>query len=162
MGNGGWRAIAALSLSLALASTALIVLFIVIDVTGRHVFNRAFFDTIQAIELMMAFLVFFSITYGSIVGMHVRASFLLDRMRHTPRQLAELFSALLGLLLFSAVAWGAWPFFWDSWVIGEVIYGSVYLPYWAAKLGMFMAALATFVVFLKMAFSILIGARTRK
>jgi TRAP-type C4-dicarboxylate transport system permease small subunit len=141
------EALATVAGGITLAMMALVV----VDVSGRYLFNSPITGGLETAQIMLAYLIFFSFAYALVVGGHVRMTLVLDRFGRRLRLLAELLAGVLGLILFGLLTWGGWNQFWESWVLKEYMPAAVELPFWLPKLavplGMFLISVQFIIYF---------------
>ncbi len=80
-------------------------LVLVANILLRAVANQPILGTIELIQYLMAFVVFFAIAYTQVYRRHIRVDVLSTRF---PKKLAAVFdviATLLGLVLFGLVSW---------------------------------------------------------
>ncbi len=132
--------------------TIAMMMLVVVDVTGRELFNSPITGGLETAQIMLAYLIFLSFTYALVVGGHVRMTLVMDRLGRRLRLVAELLAGALGFTLFSLLTWGGWVQFWDSWVVKEYMPAAVELPFWVPKfavpVGMFLISLQFIIYFL--------------
>ncbi|MDP6510985.1 MAG: TRAP transporter small permease [Dehalococcoidia bacterium] len=132
--------------------TIAIMIMVVVDVSGRYLFNKPIVGGIEIEQIMLAYLIFFSFAYALVVGGHVRMTLILDRFGRRLRLVAELLAGVLGFTLFALLTWGGWGQFWESWLAREYMPASIDLPFWLPKLavpiGVFLISVQFMVYFL--------------
>ena len=117
-------------------------LLTVVDVGGRCFFNQPIVGSYELTAFMMAIVVYFCIAYTQVRKGHIRVTFIVDRLPEKTRAVVDSIAYLLGLGMFSLIAWQAalqanrlrligetsatlevpvWPFVW------VVAFGSVLL-----------------------------------
>ncbi len=142
----------------AFASITLIVLMIVVvvDVTLRDTIAAPIPGASESTELLLPYIVFWSLAYTLLTGGHVRVSILVARLPERTRVAAEILACVIGLVLFGALTYTSWLQFWESFVIQEFMMAAVKLPWWVGKFGM---PTGCFLMFLQFLFLLLRYAR---
>ncbi|MDP6783307.1 MAG: TRAP transporter small permease, partial [Dehalococcoidia bacterium] len=74
--------------------TIAIMIMVVVDVSGRYLFNKPIVGGIEIEQIMLAYLIFFSFAYALVVGGHVRMTLILDRFGRRLRLVAELLAGV--------------------------------------------------------------------
>jgi TRAP-type C4-dicarboxylate transport system permease small subunit len=92
--------------------------------------------------LASAFLALAS-TFGR--GEHIRVTLFLQRLRGTPRRLAEIWCLALGSLLTGYLAWFSVRLCWQSYEINDLSTGLIAIPLWIPQIGMALGAAILFV-----------------
>jgi len=113
-----------------------IVIMVSVDVFKRYVFNEPIPGGVEITQLMMPWAIFLGFTYALLMGTHVQMSLLIER---TPKRVSlglQSFGHLAGLFLTGVLAVGGWLFFWDSFMIKEIMFSTIDLPWYIGKLAM--------------------------
>ena len=113
-----------------------IVFLVSADVFKRYVLNEPIPGGVEITQLIMPWAIFFGFTYALLMGTHVQMSLLIER---SPRRVSlglQGFGHLVGLFLAGALAVGGWLFFWDSFMIKEIMFSTIDLPWYIGKLAM--------------------------
>ncbi len=109
---------------------------LVVDASMRTLFNMPILALDRIAEALLVWIIFAAFAYALITHAHVRVTLVVDRLPHRIRLGCEIFSNLVGLGFFAILTFVTWSYFWESWVIREVIYGPVRMPFWPIKLSM--------------------------
>lgn len=122
----------------ALAGVALLVmvLMIVLDISGRVLFNQPIAGTLEMVRTLLVVVVFGGVAYAQAEKIHVRVSVLLDRARGRARLAGELLAVGLGLLVMGAIAYGATREGIRATLMGEATMGLVSFPMWPSRLAL--------------------------
>jgi len=108
-------------------------MFLVIaNVTGRYTLASPVYGTMEIGQLVLASVIFFSLGYAQTEGAHIRVKAVIERLPHNRRELFEITTLALGVLMMILMAWRALPFALESYNLGEV-HVSVAVPIWPAK-----------------------------
>jgi TRAP-type C4-dicarboxylate transport system permease small subunit len=116
--------------------TLCLVVVTVVDFVGRTWFYAIVKGGIELSQQMMAFLVAFGLAYTLVKGGHVRVTLAFSRFPPKTQIVAEVFTDLIGIFLFSLLVWGGLEHFWQSWVAKEWMPAAIRIPYWPAKLAL--------------------------
>ena len=109
---------------------------IVIDVCLRFFFNKPLPATWEVSELAMPFIVMVGFAYTLTRGGHVRVSLLMDKVPPKVKFLFSSFGNLLSIIVCSALCYGSWLRFVQSFRIKEEMLAAVPLPWWVGKFAM--------------------------
>lgn len=80
-------------------------LIIVYDIIMRQVFNSPFLGTAELIRNSIVIIVFLQITNTLMQGRHIRTTLIVDRLSHKGKLILYTFAAVLGLILFTLIAY---------------------------------------------------------
>lgn len=97
----------------------LIGIFIVIDVCGRNFFSAPLMGTPEIVAMSLVSVAFMQITYAILSGSMLRVTMIEDAVPERARVLFARSQAVLGALVFGALAIGCWELLVDSWQSGE-------------------------------------------
>jgi TRAP-type C4-dicarboxylate transport system permease small subunit len=114
----------------------LLTLLIVVDVGGRFLFNKPLQGGIEISRVVLAWILFLSLAYGLIQNVHVRVSFLVDRLSPRLHRIADVFTALLSVGFFALGMYAGWEQFRTSFAIGEEMAAPIWIPFWLPKLAL--------------------------
>ena len=92
--------------------------------------------------LASAFLALAS-TFGR--GEHIRVTLFVQRLRGTPRRLAEIWCLALASLLTGYLAWFTVRLCWQSYEINDLSTGLIAIPLWIPQVGMAAGAVVLFI-----------------
>lgn len=120
--------------AIASALLAAMMLLVVADVGGRHLFNRPVQGALELTEFFMVAIVFFSFAHKQAIKAHIRVELLDGVISHSKKLRLGLVSYILGLVVFSLMTWQGWMSFVDSWKIREATDGLIRFPIYPAKL----------------------------
>ena len=109
-------------------------LLIVADVTGRYLFNRPVQGTMELTVFIMVGMVFLTIGYTQAIKAHINIEILTERMSFRMRKVFELIAWLLGLGVYSLIAWQGVNLALESWKYHEYTDGLIPFPTLPAKL----------------------------
>jgi TRAP-type C4-dicarboxylate transport system permease small subunit len=116
--------------------TLCLVVVTVVDFVGRTWFYAIVKGGIELSQQMMALLVAFGLAYTLVKGGHVRVTLAFSRFPPKTQLVAEVFTDLMGIFLFSLLVWGGLAHFWQSWIAKEWMPAAIRIPYWPAKLAL--------------------------
>lgn len=128
-----------------------IVLITVSDVFMRYVFLNPIKGTLNLCLMFIGWVIFLPFAYALVTGTHVRVSAILIRLPPKARLGCEIFAYICLLTFFAIFTYGAWNFFWHSFLVKEYMLAEYDLPKWFLKLSMFVgcffiAALSIFIL----------------
>jgi TRAP-type C4-dicarboxylate transport system permease small subunit len=83
------------------------VLLVVTDIVLRRLFNSPLTWSLEAVEVMLVIVVFFSVAYCAVKDSHVSIDVLVARLPAMTRRIIDVFTHLLGIALFGFMTWGA-------------------------------------------------------
>lgn len=121
-----------LNLVAALSVFALM-LFVVLEVLGRRLFNYPIPGHIDWVELGMATFAFLGIAYCQRLGGHVRMELLVSRLRGRAMWAAEAVATAILLFIVAVLVKGTWDHFWRAWALGDTTM-DIRLQTWPSKL----------------------------
>ena len=122
-------------------------ILIIVDLIGRTFFSKPLPGTLETTQIIMVFLIFLSLGYTEIKGMHVRAQTLVLRLPARARIVMDIVAYVLGLAYFSCMAWGGALTAWDSWLARQVS-ESAEIPIYPAKFAIPVGSFLISIVFL--------------
>jgi len=125
----------------------LMMLLVVMDVFGRYLFSMPFPGTLELTEVFMVYVVFFSLAYTEILGMHVRAQTLVMRFSDRVIIIFDLVAFALGLVFFSFMTWASAGSAWESFLAGQST-ETIEFPVYPAKFTISLGCALTVLVFL--------------
>lgn len=114
----------------------LAMLLVVVDATGRTLFNFPILGMNEVVRICLAWAAFTGSAYGLIIGIHVRVTLFVERMPARYRFACELLTEFLGATFFTLFFVILVRFFWTSWLIKEIPMGPVPTPIWLAKVAL--------------------------
>lgn len=82
--------------------------YVVIDVTGRILFHAPIPGTPELAKLSIVAITFLQIPYVLLKKRHIRTTIIIDHVSPKCRGIIEIFSGLLGLLVFAMIFYGGW------------------------------------------------------
>ncbi len=118
----------------------IIILMVTIDVTGRFLFEAPLPASFEISALLMPFIMFPPLAYALSMGLHIRVSLLTRRLPPRAQLWFEIGADVIGLALFAMVAYIGWLHFYKSYLIRELIFASIDLPWYPSKLLLFVGA----------------------
>lgn len=132
---------------------------IVVDVFLRYVFNSPLPASVEISQLFEPYVVFLPFAYTLFIGRHVRVTLLTSRLPRVPEMITTVFTYLADFVFFSLICYYAWLEFWHSFVIGEIMFAAIRLPWWVGKFAM---ALGTLIIAFQCALHVLDSLRGLK
>lgn len=111
----------------------LLILFTVVNVLGRWLFNLPISGYIDWVEQAMAFFAFLGLAYTQREGGHIRMDIVVSRLRGRLLWLTEFITTLLMLLITLVLIYGSYLHFLRAYEIGDSTI-DINLPTWPAKL----------------------------
>jgi len=123
------------NLATILGILILVLMFIiVIDACGRFLFNKPLPGAVELSRLVLAWILYLSLTWGLVQGAHVRVMLFLDRYPPRVRQAAEIIIMSLSMAFFCLMIYAGFKMFWNSFKVGETMAAPIWIPFWLAKL----------------------------
>jgi TRAP-type C4-dicarboxylate transport system permease small subunit len=113
-----------------------LVVVIVVDATGRFLLNKPLPGSVEMSRIALAWILFLSLAYGQIQGVHVRVEIFFSRYSPRLRRTAGTLTALISMLFFGFLTYAGWDMFQESYNVSETIPAPIWLPYWLPKLAM--------------------------
>ncbi len=116
-----------------------LMLLAVVNVTGRHFFNRPLPGYVDWIEQAMPIIAFLAVAYCQRLGGHIRMDILVGRLKGRVLWMAEFVSTFAMLLLMLLLIWGSYSHFLRSFDFAAPYWSrdssiDIALPIWPAKL----------------------------
>lgn len=96
-----------------------IMVLILLDVGGRAAFNRPLLGVPEIVKLSIVAIAWLQMAYTLRIGGHLRTTVLIDRLPPLFARAAEAIAAILGVVVFVAIAYSEWPNVVSAWRIGE-------------------------------------------
>lgn len=123
-------------LSHIFGGTILIVMMVLIstDVLGRYMFNFPLQGTNELVEFLMVGLFYFTVSHAQALRTHIRVEFLLAYLSPRLRIKLDIFSHLLGALIFALIAWQSGRAALQAWELGETTFGVILFPLFPSKI----------------------------
>ncbi len=116
-----------------------LMIFAVISVGGRNLFNQPLRGYVDWIEQIMPLIAFVGIAYTQRLGGHIRMDILIGQLKGRALWVAEFASTFLILIVMVLMVWGSWAHFQRSfdfampnWSRDSTV--DIGLPIWPAKL----------------------------
>lgn len=107
---------------------------IVVDGGGRFLFNKPLPGGVELSRIVLAWILYLSLTWGLLQGVHVRVTLFLERYPHGVRVAAEVMIALLTMGFFCLMVYASSIQFWKSFKMGETMPAPIWIPFWLGKL----------------------------
>jgi TRAP-type transport system small permease protein len=107
---------------------------IVVDVSGRYLFNKPLQGTMELVIFIMAGIVFLTIGHTQAVKGHIKVEVLLEFISPRSRKVLELVAYCVGLGIWTLIAWQGMALVKDAWNISEVTDGLIPFSTLPAKL----------------------------
>ncbi|WP_204115417.1 TRAP transporter small permease subunit [Shimia biformata] len=128
-----------------------IMVFAVVSVSGRNLFNAPVPGYVDWIEQLMPLIAFMGIAYTQRDGTHIRMDILIGRLNGRALWAAEFITTLAALVLMILLVWGTWSHFLRSFDFAAPLWSrdssiDIALPLWPAKL---LAPVAFFILCLR-------------
>ena len=111
-----------------------LVLIIVVDAVGRFFFNKPLPGAIEGSRVILAWVLFLSLSYALLRGAHVQVQLFLLKYPDRIRLVVETLIDLLSLCFFGLISYSGWVQFWSSFKVGETMAAPIWIPFWLAKL----------------------------
>ena len=107
--------------------------FLTADVILRYLFSRPIQGTYQLAEFMVIGVVFLSIAYVQSLRGHIKMEVATSWLPKKAQIRFDIFGYLIGIALFSVIAWNSGKIAWNAWQINDLSMGMVKFPLWPAK-----------------------------
>ena len=119
--------------TLSALSIVVLMLFAVVQVVGRKVFNAPIFGYIDWVEQVMVIFAFLGVAYCQREGGHVRMELLVRNFRKRLLWLVEVIGIAIGLFIIGILIFTSFDHFLRAYEIGDSTINAD-LPVWPAKL----------------------------
>jgi TRAP-type C4-dicarboxylate transport system permease small subunit len=136
------------------AALALIVMMLLVtaSVVGRYFFSAPIPDDLVMSEILMLFVAFLPLSYVQARREHVFVTVFTDWMSTNAKAVLDVFGILVGMCIFTVVAWAVTSLFIQSWGSGAYNYGPLRIPEWPGRfivaLGLSLLALRLVIDFI--------------
>jgi len=114
-----------------------IVLFSVINIVGRGVFNRPFNAYFDLMGQSVPLIAFFGLAFCQRVGGHIRMDLFIGQIKGRLLWVVEAILTLLMMLTIAALSWGAWSHTVRAWTKGDST-EDINMPLWPIKGALFV------------------------
>jgi len=114
-----------------------IVLFSVINIVGRGVFNRPFNAYFDLMGQSVPLIAFFGLAFCQRVGGHIRMDLFIGQIKGRLLWIVEAILTLLMMLTIAALSWGAWSHTVRAWTKGDSTEDRN-MPLWPIKGALFL------------------------
>ncbi|MGB1147719.1 MAG: TRAP transporter small permease subunit [Alphaproteobacteria bacterium] len=114
-----------------------IVLFSVINIVGRGVFNRPFNAYFDLMGQSVPLIAFFGLAYCQRVGGHIRMDLLIGQIKGRLLWIVEAFLTLIMILTIAALSWGAYSHTLRAFTKGDST-EDINMPLWPIKGALFL------------------------
>ena len=124
------------------AGIAIMVMMIYItgDVTGRYLFKNPLPASFKISEMLMIFIIFWSLAYVQARGGHLRLQFLSRRFPPRGQSILNILALIIGIFIFAIITWQAADWAIKAWQTGEYAQGVWKIPYFPARLTLSVGA----------------------
>ena len=104
---------------IAMVILGAMMLLTVVDVAGRYLLNRPIVGSTEVTEVMMVTLAFFAMVWCTMKKVHIKLDLLTEYIPSTVQTISDIVFYLLGLVLFSCIAWQNFLMARDNWLAGH-------------------------------------------
>ena len=111
-------------------------LAIVVDVSGRYLFNSPLLGGIELNRTLLVVVVFFGLAYTQLEDGHIRMDLLMVRVSPRLKLILEIFSLVIALSVYVYITYTTIPVTIRSILRGEYETGLIPFPMWPARLFM--------------------------
>jgi TRAP-type C4-dicarboxylate transport system permease small subunit len=111
-------------------------LIISLDVVLRSVFKAPIPAATEITIILIPYVTLFPFAYTLINGQHVRVSLLTDKFSLKGRAITDAIAYTAALIYFIILFWYSWLYFWESFVMKEIMPAIIKVPWWVGKLAM--------------------------
>ncbi len=136
-------------------------LLIVVDVSGRYFFNSPLLGGVEVSRVVLAWILFLSLSYGLIRGAHVRVELITSRFPPRLRFILDIMVSILSLVFFVMAIYSGWLQFKLSFDVAEEMAAPIWIPFWLPKLavpvGCFLIALQFCIILTSQFFKLIKG-----
>lgn len=122
------------------------------DVAGRYLFNNPLPASFKISEMLMVFIIFWSLAYVQARGGHLRLQFLSRRFPPRGQSILDILASIIGIFIFAIIAWQAADWAMKAWQTGEYAQGVWKIPYFPARLTL---AIGAFIICLQFIVSLI-------
>lgn len=124
-------------------------LLIMYDIFMRQLFNSPFLGTAEIIRNSIVVIVFLQITHTLMRGRHIRTTFVVERLSHKGKLILFILSSLLGVILFSLIAFSGFQPAIDSFLEGQYEgEGALRVPTFPARFAIVIGSICMVIQFL--------------
>lgn len=116
--------------------TIFLTLMIVIDVSGRFLFNRPLPATWELGEICMPYIVFFPFAFTLTRDSHVRVYLVKNQLSPRLQNRIRIFTDAISLIMCALMTYYSWLRFWDSYTLEEEMLAAVKILWWWGKIAM--------------------------
>lgn len=113
-----------------------IMLAIMVDVSGRYIFNSPLLGGIELNRSLLVVVVFFGLAYTQLEEGHIRMDLLLIRVSAKGKLILDIFALVIALLVYAYITYATIPVTIRSILRGEYETGLIAFPMWPARLFM--------------------------
>ena len=117
-------------------ATLFLTLLIIVDVTGRFLFNRPYPATWEIGEICMPYIVFFPFAYALTRDNHVRISLIKNILSNKVQNVLKCFTDAISILICALLTYYSWLRFWDSYKLEEEMLAAIKILWWWGKIAM--------------------------
>jgi len=123
--------------------TAILMIIIMIDVSGRYFFNRPLIGTPEIIQISIVGITFLQIPYVQLIDEHLSVTVLYDKLGKKLKKIIDLTSSLLGIFVFGIIIYSGWKLLLLAIKINECdgSMASVMVPTWPVRFLIFFCSI---------------------
>ena len=96
------------------------VALVIVDIILRRLFNSPLPWSLEVVEVMLVVVVFFSVAYCGARRAHISIDVLISRFPPRVRNIVDIFTYFLGVILFAFMAWGGAASAMDDRVVNRI------------------------------------------
>jgi TRAP-type C4-dicarboxylate transport system permease small subunit len=130
------QALHVLGLLAAYATFAMMVL-VVVNVTGRYLFNAPVTGTLEITESLLVITILMALALTQFHDGHIRVTILTRRMPPMLARLASILALILASAFFAWCSYASWEFAYQSYTVNEAEWGSITFPLYPIKFVVF-------------------------
>ena len=106
---------------------------VTVDVVMRYVFNSPIPGVYNIVQLLMVGIVFLAVASVQARKGHVKVELFTKGLSQRVQTVLDIFGSVVGLFIFSIIAWQGAKLAWRSWVEQDYSMGILHVPYWPGK-----------------------------
>jgi TRAP-type C4-dicarboxylate transport system permease small subunit len=118
---------------LAAYATFVMMVLVVVNVTGRYLFNAPVTGTLEITESLLVIIILMALALTQFHDGHIRVTILTRRMPPALGRLAAIFALILGAAFFAWCSYASWKFAYQSYTVNEAEWGSITFPLYPIK-----------------------------
>lgn len=132
---------------IGIAAMLICILITSVDVVMRKAAHTSIPSVFEIVSYSMAFIVFLPLACAQMRNSHIRIDMFVLKFPKPVKSLCECVSLLVGLILWGCMGYGLLKWSMESWMIREIIPGSLSLPLYSFKFAAAVGVCALAIIF---------------